>query len=166
MLIRENFPSNLLKELGSISDLTGGDSRTTRCRGGPTAPPSPSRRAASWAGSLRTRSCPPHPPPPPRGCCPGSARSAGRERTHWKNSNMTRAVPKHLDWAVPFLLLILEPFNVVLQFTGNRLVTRIQMSWLVLAHGGPGHRGRQILLVFSSNSYHLQAKGKVKGIKF
>ena len=83
----------------------------------------------------------------------------GRELTA-NISNMLRAVSKHLHWAVPFLLLILEPFNVVLQFTGNRLVTRIQMSWLVLAHGGPEHSGRQMLLVFSSNAYHLQAKGK------
>ena len=39
------------------------------------------------------------------------------------------------------------------------------MSWLVLAHGRPEHSGRQILFL-SSNSYHLQAKGKVKGKKF
>ena len=37
--------------------------------------------------------------------------------------NMIKTVSKHLD--LPFLLLILEPFNVVLEFTGNRLVTRI-----------------------------------------
>ena len=73
----------------------------------------------------------------------------GRELTA-NISNMIRTVSKHLD--LPFLLLILEPFNVVLQFTGNRLVTRIriQMSWLVLAHGGPEHSGRQISVLFRS----------------
>ena len=73
----------------------------------------------------------------------------GRELTA-NISNVMTAVSKHLEWAVPFLLLILEPFNVVLQFTGNRLVTRIQMSGLVLAHGGPEHSGRQISVLFRS----------------